>query len=222
MERQSVLILAKEVLADNWGSSATVRDPFREAAEQKEARSKLHAAVHSGFLTRPDECSECGARPVHWSGSSQIQAHHDDYTKPLKVRWLCPSCHSKANRARLVKAGYQRPASYDFAEFLLATGEYTFPHSYDPPHDPDRDGDLIDRAIRSVVFAGFQTARNRQVPMVGLFLSCGHIETVLPSVLCSLPAYHTCHECSEANRRALDRRAERRRELYRARRRATP
>lgn len=45
----------------------------------------MHEAKRDGTLLRPDGCEECGgAGPV---------AHHDDYTKPLDVRWLCQSCH---------------------------------------------------------------------------------------------------------------------------------
>lgn len=48
---------------------------------------KAHqAAVASGELVRPGECETCGVecKPV---------AHHDDYLKPLDVRWLCRPCH---------------------------------------------------------------------------------------------------------------------------------
>lgn len=51
------------------------------------ARNKLNKAVASGKIERPDTCSMCG-------GSEKIQAHHDDYTKPLEVVWLCFDCHN--------------------------------------------------------------------------------------------------------------------------------
>ncbi len=43
-------------------------------------------AVHSGRLERPDKCSSCYEKRY-------VVAHHDDYTKPLAVRWLCQRCH---------------------------------------------------------------------------------------------------------------------------------
>ena len=44
-------------------------------------------AIRRGELTR-DACEVCGS-------DRNVDAHHDDYTKPLDVRWLCRSCHQK-------------------------------------------------------------------------------------------------------------------------------
>ena len=41
-------------------------------------------AIRDGKLTR-QPCEVCGAR---------AQAHHDDYSKPLDVRWLCTTHHA--------------------------------------------------------------------------------------------------------------------------------
>lgn len=54
---------------------------------QERARSKLRYAVWSGKIIKPARCQECD-RPCNPHG------HHDDYEKPLDVRWLCSWCHA--------------------------------------------------------------------------------------------------------------------------------
>lgn len=41
---------------------------------------------------RPSNCSKCG-KP-----HPKVHGHHSDYSKPLDVIWLCPSCHMKLHR----------------------------------------------------------------------------------------------------------------------------
>ena len=45
-------------------------------------------AIRDKKITKINYCSECNS-------NKQIQAHHDDYTKPLEIRWLCDLCHKK-------------------------------------------------------------------------------------------------------------------------------
>jgi hypothetical protein len=48
---------------------------------------------------RPSVCPDCGTDPgVDELGRSRIEAHHDDYTAPLSVDWLCRSCHLAEHR----------------------------------------------------------------------------------------------------------------------------
>ena len=56
------------------------------------AHKRVYTAVRAGRLERPDRCEGCGLE-------KRLHAHHDDYSKPLKVRWLCGSCHRLAHRA---------------------------------------------------------------------------------------------------------------------------
>jgi len=59
--------------------------------EKVEARALVRAAIASGQMKKPDHCEEpsCGRSGV------KLEAHHDDYAKPLEVRWLCKWCHNK-------------------------------------------------------------------------------------------------------------------------------
>jgi len=62
---------------------------FRENNPEKyEAHMAVTVAVASGKLVKPDACQDCGA-------AVPLQAHHEDYSKPLDVMWLCSSCHAK-------------------------------------------------------------------------------------------------------------------------------
>jgi len=189
-----------ETPAENKGLSSNPQtgpsNPFQVAEKQKNAQTMVQAAVCAGFLSRPDQCAQCGERRP-----GKIQAHHDDYDEPLKVCWLCARCHRKADRARRLREGH-RGYGYDFAEFLSVTGEYTFPHRYDPPPAPGPEGDYINRAIRSVYFAGFEQRKGGAKPMAALVLSCGHHKVILASELATFPPYTCCWECSDAKRYA--------------------
>ena len=55
------------------------------------AHNAVNRAIKTGELTRPSTCSRCPA-------DKNIQAHHDDHTRPLDVMWLCPVCHAARHK----------------------------------------------------------------------------------------------------------------------------
>ena len=59
-------------------------------------------AIKTGRLVRPSQCSEC----LH---QCKPEAHHDDYSKPLDVRWLCRSCHCRFHRLQFLASQSRRP-----------------------------------------------------------------------------------------------------------------
>ena len=65
---------------------------------QQRAHAAVHAAIKKGILTRPSRCSNCGLRKPNFkrplgTERHRIIAHHDDYSKPLDVKWWCERCH---------------------------------------------------------------------------------------------------------------------------------
>lgn len=60
-------------------------DLQRRGTKKLKARIAVHAAVRNGIL-RKLPCSKCGA-------TLKIEGHHEDYSKPLDVVWLCKPHH---------------------------------------------------------------------------------------------------------------------------------
>jgi hypothetical protein len=56
---------------------------------KEKARRKAYHELQYGRLQR-QPCEVCGA--------VDVQMHHDDYAKPLEVRWLCPPHHGEIHR----------------------------------------------------------------------------------------------------------------------------
>ena len=48
-------------------------------------------AIRDGKLFPETSCSVCNS-------TEKIEGHHDDYTKPMDVRWLCEKCHKEWHR----------------------------------------------------------------------------------------------------------------------------
>jgi hypothetical protein len=60
------------------------------AIEKKRRRNPVERArsvqLKAGRLVKPESCEACGAE-------GPLEGHHDDYSKPLVIRWLCTTCH---------------------------------------------------------------------------------------------------------------------------------
>lgn len=56
--------------------------------------------IKAGNIQRPTVCEECKA------SDRKIEAAHFNYDEPLRVRWLCRSCHVRWDRAEPKGATY--------------------------------------------------------------------------------------------------------------------
>lgn len=52
------------------------------------AHNAVNNAIRDGKLKKKTECERCGS-------AGHIQGHHDDYSRPLDVMWLCAACHTQ-------------------------------------------------------------------------------------------------------------------------------
>ena len=81
----------------NWKGGISL-DPYgyfkitsQRYPDHLEAREQTKYAIKAGRLVR---------QPCEICGSEHVQAHHDDYSQPLKVRWLCTRHHADYHRGK--------------------------------------------------------------------------------------------------------------------------
>jgi hypothetical protein len=71
------------------------RDDYDRQRQTGQSQASLIVvrAIELGLFERPSFCEACGER------SSNIHGHHEDYSKPLEVQWLCSKCHREEHTA---------------------------------------------------------------------------------------------------------------------------
>lgn len=103
-------------------ASAIVCSNYR--AKQKlryKAHNMINYALSSGKISRPETCSCCNIGCVP-------HGHHNDYTKPLEVIWLCVDCHIAFHKeVKLLERQFERQHGYkpeDNTEQILEVAEW--------------------------------------------------------------------------------------------------
>lgn len=80
-------VSTKEGREKEW---ARVREEALRHPEQRKARVAVGNAIRDGRL-KVQPCERCGY-------GIGVNAHHEDYSKPLEVVWLCRPCHGVRHR----------------------------------------------------------------------------------------------------------------------------
>jgi hypothetical protein len=74
------------------------------------ARGITSAAIRAGKLVR-EPCAVCG--------EEKVDAHHDDYSKPLDVLWLCRLHHNRRHRDMKLQRPRGRRTTISLSELVL-------------------------------------------------------------------------------------------------------
>jgi hypothetical protein len=71
------------------------------SGKQKQTiRKRVQRAIKRGLIVRPSRCEQCGSD----NNQQVLDAHHEDYSKPLEVVFLCRECHGKVPKPRNVES----------------------------------------------------------------------------------------------------------------------
>lgn len=77
---------------------ARLEQYVREQPHKARARIAVHNALRDGRLTK-QPCAICG--------DDAVDAHHEDYDRPLDVIWLCRAHHAQRHAELAGKTNYQ-------------------------------------------------------------------------------------------------------------------
>ena len=87
------------------------RDPVKKARRAELMRSYRadpqlkvkHRAREE--LNRAVKCGRVNKSPCLGCKNPEVEGHHEDYSRPLDVIWLCKKCHTAMHRARATGQG---------------------------------------------------------------------------------------------------------------------
>ena len=86
--RENPAVQAYDRLRGNRQKKGYLKQYREKNPEKYKAQTALNNAVRDGKVLKPSECHKC-------KSTLQIEGHHDDYSKPLDVDWMCSACHSR-------------------------------------------------------------------------------------------------------------------------------
>jgi len=73
----------------------------REGVTPKDRAHNLCEQAMKRRVIVAQPCEVCGFAGKAKDGRNLVQAHHDDYNKPLEVRWLCQKHHHEWHKHNL-------------------------------------------------------------------------------------------------------------------------
>lgn len=105
-DREKHLETRRNIDARHRANNAkTLANKTAEYRQQNPEKTAAHTAVNNavalGKLAKPAACEDCGQK-------KRLHGHHDDYSRPLAVKWLCSVCHAAEHK----RIGRAKPQSH--------------------------------------------------------------------------------------------------------------
>lgn len=73
------------------------KDKIAEICKKYRENNKKKYQCH-GIVAYAIKCGNLTSKPCEVCGERKVEGHHDDYDKPLEVRWLCRKHHAEWHR----------------------------------------------------------------------------------------------------------------------------
>lgn len=73
------------------------KEKRKESVDKYRDKNKKKYQCH-GIVAYAIKCGNIKRMPCEICGKDKTHAHHDDYSKPLEVRWLCDKHHNEWHR----------------------------------------------------------------------------------------------------------------------------
>jgi len=93
-ERQRANLPHRVEARKQYQQTEAGKQSLRRTRQRYVARNPIKRGAHhiTGNAIRDGKLQK---QPCEVCGAEQVHAHHDDYAKPLEVRWLCPQHHQE-------------------------------------------------------------------------------------------------------------------------------
>ncbi len=91
-ERYAKSLKQPKTQARRQAELAAIKRYKQRHPEKRRAHGIISQRVARGKLIKPQNCQMCQVF------SLKLEGHHEDYSKPLDVMWLCRTCHKRIHR----------------------------------------------------------------------------------------------------------------------------
>lgn len=83
--------------AERWKADPELRERKNKLSAQWREKNNVKRSAHL-LVQYAVRSKKLAKQPCEICGNKKVDAHHDDYTKPLEVRWLCKKHHSEHHK----------------------------------------------------------------------------------------------------------------------------